>query len=132
MRKARIGVVNVPEFQVSEMEDMVPTTQPKPVIVSQVCSMCGLDWERHGEKPTTEDCIRLLKAELASRPVTITIPSVYPYPVVPGAAPYPWWYTIWNGNSNTLNDGHSVICTNTTSSVLAPALASSTPEPVAA
>jgi hypothetical protein len=104
------------------------TPNPQPVVVSTICSMCGLDWQLHGEKPTTEDCIRLLKAELANRPPTvITIPTVYPYPVYPNPTPY--WYTTYN--DNTLNDGHSVVVTNTTS-CLAPGLATAIPVEVAA
>jgi hypothetical protein len=44
---------------------------PKPVVAKQVCSVCGLDWERHAEKPGYEDCIKLLKADLAKRPSVI-------------------------------------------------------------
>ena len=69
-------------------------SKPKPVVVTTICSLCGLDWERHGESPTTEDCIRLLKAELASRPgPTIVLRERYPYtPYVPPVIlPQPWW-----------------------------------------
>ena len=41
---------------------------PKPVPTRVVCSVCGLDWERHGEKPGYEICIKLLKADLAKKP----------------------------------------------------------------
>lgn len=69
----------------------MPTNTPKPVVVTTICSLCGLDWERHGAEPTTEDCIRLLKAELASRPMpTLVIRDRYPY-VQPWIAPSPWW-----------------------------------------
>lgn len=42
--------------------------QPKAVVKSKVCSECGLDWARHGAKPTLDDCVKLLKADLAKRP----------------------------------------------------------------
>lgn len=51
--------------------------KPKPVVVSTVCSECGLPWEDHGDTPTLADCVRLLKA----RP-----PQVINYP-------YHWSYT---------------------------------------
>lgn len=44
--------------------------KPKPVVVSTVCSECGLPWEDHGDTPTLADCVRLLKA----RPPTISYP----------------------------------------------------------
>lgn len=64
--------------------------RPQPVVVTVLCSLCDLSWDAHGEKPTTEDCIRLLKAELRSRP-----------------KPIPYWYNtpVWNGlyaSTNTL------------------------------
>jgi hypothetical protein len=40
---------------------------PEPVIVKTICSLCDEPWELHGDKPTTLDCIRLLKA----RPTTV-------------------------------------------------------------
>lgn len=63
---------------------------PSPVPVVTVCSVCGLDWASHGADPTTEDCIRLLKAELARRPVTVPIPMPTPYPVPWGERWPPW------------------------------------------
>lgn len=63
--------------------------KPQPVVVTTICSMCDQPWEAHGDKPTTEDCIRLLKQQLAMRPV---VKWVQPYQ-------YPSWpYTTWNGN----------------------------------
>lgn len=64
-------------------------TKPEPIAVTTICSVCGLLWLDHGEDPTTDDCIRLLKAELAKKP--ITIPS--PYPVRPSR---PWYWEEWN------------------------------------
>lgn len=78
---------------------------PEPVAVTTVCSMCGLDWKLHGKTPTTEDCIRLLKLELARRPhyvPPVIIPQ--PYPVVPYRPPYqPWWGTTSGGSYQTVN-----------------------------
>jgi hypothetical protein len=42
--------------------------KPEPINKHIVCSLCGLDWEKHGEKPVIEKCVELLKAELAKRP----------------------------------------------------------------
>lgn len=42
--------------------------KPEPVVVSTVCSLCGLDWNDHGDKPTAATCVDLLRAELAKRP----------------------------------------------------------------
>lgn len=63
-------------------------TTPSPVAVTTICSVCGLGWEAHGLDPSTDDCIKLLKAALASRPMyrgywyqqpTVTYPA-YPNP----------------------------------------------------
>ena len=45
--------------------------KPEPVAVETVCSVCGLDWGSHGENPTAEDCIRLLKVEAERPPIII-------------------------------------------------------------
>jgi hypothetical protein len=67
-------------------------TKPEPVAVSTVCSLCGLDWKGHGRNPTTVDCIRLLKKELANQPISVPRPYPLPYPV-PYPRPYrePWY-----------------------------------------
>jgi hypothetical protein len=72
--------------------------KPEPKIVSEVCSLCGLDWKRHGKSPTTETCIgllldevRALNARLAHQPIFKPLP--YPVPYV---RPYqPFWQTTW-------------------------------------
>lgn len=46
------------------------SVKPEPKVIRVVCSLCDLEWNAHGEDPTTENCIRLLKAELAHRPYT--------------------------------------------------------------
>ena len=38
---------------------------PTPIPSAHKCSVCDLDWKRHGEKPTLEKCVELLKAECA-------------------------------------------------------------------
>ncbi len=75
---------------------------PEPVIVSEVCSLCGLDWKRHGKKPTSEKCVELLldevrrlNAQLAHRPIVRPyLPQPYPVPIRPY---YPWWQSTWGG-----------------------------------
>ena len=76
--------------------------KPEPQPLNIVCSNCGLDWNRHGDKPTVEKCIELLKGDLARekartapRPYPQPYPVPYPYPqpipyrpYVPN--PYPW------------------------------------------
>ena len=42
--------------------------KPEPKVEREVCTVCGLDWQAHGLKPTLETCIGLLKSELAKRP----------------------------------------------------------------
>jgi hypothetical protein len=34
---------------------------PQPVVVSEVCSICGEDWGEHPEKATVLDCVEILK-----------------------------------------------------------------------
>ena len=75
--------------------------KPEPVVTSQACSLCGLDWNRHGDKPTAETCITLLRADLAARPIA-------PYWLPSTWEPKPWWqnpiisYTSSTGTSATL------------------------------
>lgn len=59
--------------------------KPQPVVVKVLCSLCDLDWTLHGDKPTTEDCIRLLKQELSRRPHPYVYRQPYPYQVTYGA-----------------------------------------------
>ena len=42
--------------------------KPEAVPSSLVCSVCGLPWPAHKRK-TVEECVRLLKAEVAKRRV---------------------------------------------------------------
>jgi hypothetical protein len=56
--------------------------KPQPVNKTVVCSICGLDWEKHGKAPTMEKCVALLKAELAKR----TLPNQF-YHQTSGAIP---------------------------------------------
>lgn len=73
---------------------MAKKQKPEAVSVETICSVCGLDWDLHGENPTTEDCVELLKAELASRPTTTVIrePVYVPYAERPWKYPRPWYY----------------------------------------
>ena len=70
--------------------------KPQPIVVTTVCSLCGERWEAHGDDPTTLDCIRLLKAELARRPrnVTINYPTYPAYPQV--------WHSTTTANTTTV------------------------------
>jgi hypothetical protein len=62
---------------------------PKPIVTKTVCSLCGLDWEKHPENASAVDCIDLLKAEAAKpRPVVIPISQEQ---VVPWQLPKPQW-----------------------------------------
>src|ERR1035441_5059779 len=61
--------------------------KPEPVAVTTICSVCGLSWLSHGKDPTTEDCIRLLKDALASRPISAPRPYAIPY--------RPWYWEEW-------------------------------------
>ena len=44
--------------------------KPKPVVVTTICSLCGLDWERHGAEPTTPSRMNGLSVGSMTRPVT--------------------------------------------------------------
>lgn len=79
--------------------------KPEPKVVTTVCSLCDESWESHGDRPTTADCIRLLKAraERAERqiPRTINVPyPVYPRPIR--------WDQPW------INTTYTVTCSDTT------------------
>lgn len=84
---------------------------PRPRVVKQVCSLCGLDWKDHGKEPTAETCVKLLldevlslTADLARRPAISPLPYVQPSPWWPNPyRPYwPTWYsTISAGTGNT-------------------------------
>lgn len=69
-------------------------TLPEPIALTTICSVCGLSWSDHGETPTTDDCIRLLKAALAKKPTTIPQPYPVPTPYRPYVRPWYWeeWY----------------------------------------
>lgn len=104
---------------------MPKQARPAPVVVTTVCSMCGLDWQRHGSDPTTEDCIRLLKMELAHRPVTITLPVPYAQPVV-----YPTPVRPWPTGPTWTSNPPAITCDTATASI--PRLSSTTCSAVAA
>lgn len=80
-----------------------PTAVPRDLI----CSVCGLEWSRHSKTPKVDECIELLKRDLAAEkartkpyPYVPYIPYVpYPRPVYPT---YPnWWYGSSSGTDTT-------------------------------
>lgn len=52
---------------------------PKPKVVSTVCTECGLDWAKHKSDAKgvvkLDECVRLLKAALAAKPMTMYLPT---------------------------------------------------------
>jgi hypothetical protein len=64
-----------------------PVPTPKPEVVQTVCSMCGLDWARHKKAATAEECIRLLKDDLAGAEVRAA-QRPYQYPWVITSEPH--------------------------------------------
>lgn len=89
--------------------------KPEPQVVSTICSLCGLDWERHGAEPTSETCIELLlgevrslNAQLAARPIVqpIGYPLPVPYPRTYPVPYYrsPWW---WNNSGTTITTAYN-------------------------
>lgn len=69
---------------------------PTPKHVETICSVCGLDWKRHGKAPTLETCVELLKKELAAKPAPVQpIPMPYPVPYPISPQPYPRPYRPW-------------------------------------
>lgn len=104
---------------------------PKPKVVSEVCSLCGLDWKLHGKTPTAETCVglllnevRSLNAQLSVRPIMQPIPYPAPYPVYPR----PLW-TTWSG---VATNGASQQVWNTSVTVRQPNTAYATPQAIAA
>jgi hypothetical protein len=56
----------------------MPIPRPEPVPKDVACSVCDLPWTDHKPsrgKVDVSECVRLLKAELARRPLTIWQPS---------------------------------------------------------
>lgn len=94
-----------------------PAAVPKPKIVSQVCSVCGLDWELHGEEPTTETCVKLLLDEIAIANKALAASrniNIYPPMVVPYRTYYPPWY---QGNTWTVSGGTMVSASSAVSTI---------------
>lgn len=85
-----------------QYEEEKKTSKPQPVATVTVCSICELDWDLHGENPTTDDCIRLLKSELATVQAELEeaqipefkLPAILPYCTRPHKDDYhpiqPW------------------------------------------
>lgn len=62
--------------------------KPEPISKHVVCSECGQPWDKHGDKPTLETCVKLLKAELAK-------PRPYAMQIAGSMAQPPWGnYTV--------------------------------------
>lgn len=66
------------------------TVVPTPVVTAQVCSVCGLSWDDHGDEPTVETCVGLLKSalEAARRAPWITVERTTPTTPITPIAPY--------------------------------------------
>jgi hypothetical protein len=47
---------------------MAKHPKPEPVVVSEVCSICGEDWAKHPEKATVLDCVEILKRKASRTP----------------------------------------------------------------
>jgi hypothetical protein len=77
---------------------------PRPKIVKQVCSLCGLDWKDHGKAPTAETCVKLLLDEVRSLNAQIAVrPRPYSQPFIPYPVPYPRpYWPQWYGNTYTV------------------------------
>lgn len=102
-----------------------PIPKPMPVVVTTICSLCDEGWELHGDNPTTADCIRLLKAKIASLPVTAPVyiyRDNWPWGR-PLAQPYypsnPMWTHTAQGTSATSSGLAATLSgSNTTSNVI--------------
>ena len=95
--------------------------KPHARVVSEVCSLCGLDWKRHSKEPTAEGCVKLLldevrslHAQIATRPLIVNNPVPMPY--YPRTY-YPLWYTSGASASTSLG---STWQTSTTSGSINP------------
>lgn len=120
--------------------------KPSPRVVTEVCSLCGLDWKRHGTVPTSDKCVELLLAEVRSlNDQLASRPYAQPYPIYP-VNPYPYrpWYGTFGNGWQTITVGsstpgvftsHSPTLTGisqqlNTSNSVTPTQGSSTPHPV--
>lgn len=93
--------------------------RPQAKVVKEVCTLCGLDWQLHGNDPTSDKCVELLlseirslNAQLAHRPLVQPIPLVTPRPAFPRQ--YPYWGATGGASYGAGAAG------NTNSSVLVP------------
>jgi hypothetical protein len=109
----------------TEEKEHGSSLKPEPVAVETICSVCGIDWGLHGESPTTDDCINLLKSALEyeqSRRVTPIYVERHVAPPIqqPWYPSGPYWYNSpsttdprWDVNtitcdSSTWSDGARV------------------------
>lgn len=51
--------------------------KPAPKVEKEVCTVCGLDWKRHGKEPTLEMCVELLKADLVAALAAVPVPQYW-------------------------------------------------------
>lgn len=99
--------------------------RPTARVVAEVCSLCGLDWRRHGTNPTTDTCIRLLKADLAAASAPRPIPYVQPIPY-PMITYRPYYVQQWStgtarpwGNSVTAATNYTPVASQSIPRALA-------------
>lgn len=103
--------------------------KPQPRVVSEVCSLCGLDWKRHGANPTAETCVGLLldeirglNARLAHQPVIR--PIAYPPPW------RPWPYLTWGGAYSQAPQSISPLQTYNATLTVTPAVSAHSPRAI--
>lgn len=84
------------------MAKRLPT--PEPIIVTQVCSICGEAW--HEDDPTLTGCIAALKARPVPQAQPCTLPH-YPCYVYPRTYPLEWWQTVQPYQWSYTNDATS-------------------------
>ncbi len=84
--------------------------KPQPVAVTVICSLCDQPWDAHGEKPSQDDCVRLLKAALAAKS---------PTPVIVYRDRYPYWQQpVYGGSFSTSPLSYTINASNTSGSVI--------------
>jgi len=80
--------------------------KPSPKHVKTVCAVCGRDWRAHGANPTTDDCIRLLKADLSRVESELAMercrPKVVPCPLPPERPRLPYYTEEWRPSTGKL------------------------------
>lgn len=84
---------------------------PRPKVIKEVCSLCGIDWHLHGKNPTAEKCVELLldevkslNAQVAHKPLVWPYPYVNPWRPLPYTGPY--WATWTSTNTRPLGSNN--------------------------